>query len=618
MGIRINNRAINVPKNFIDYTARDFDTIKQRLVEYTKVNYPDTYQDFNASSFGSLMFDLVAYVGDQLAFYTDYIAAESNMVTAQEENSVRDLAEEHGAEIDLGANVSAMVEVILAIPALANGQPDYSYLELILHAGESSPSMLLATESGQTFTLDNDVTVQNNLADFVNTEVVDIDGAKVKVFLAKLNVLATSGQIAQQRSDVGVPTRSPIIEIRNPNVTEIMSVHDSEGNEYFQVDSLTSNTILKTIPNVSGDGSSSPSIMRPEAVMRRFVVKKRRGKTFLEFSFGSAANIKEDVVADPSTLAIKMSGKTTFDGTASIDPTKLVSNDKLGISPVNTTLTIKYKYNEKNNVNIAAGALNQVLSTGITFRNEHLLNPSFVNYIKNSVRVRNPEPINGDVSMLSTSELKHRHHGIFAAQKRAVTLQDYVATTYGMPSRLGKVKRATVVRDDNDFRRNINMYIIAEGPDGKLQPPSSTLYENLKTFLNTRRMISDSLDIFPAYIVNLGIEYDIVAEGNASKERLSGPLRDAIYKELTMMPPEIGEHFNISKVWSIIQNYPGVSMVKSLNVVSKFGKGYEANLYDMRGKLKPMESLQIDSDHIWEIKRPSDIVMKQFSGRRQY
>ncbi|HAI41288.1 MAG TPA: hypothetical protein DCM40_25850, partial [Maribacter sp.] len=110
------------------------------------------------------MFDLVAYVGDQLAFYTDYIAAESNMVTAQEENSVRDLAEEHGAEIDLGANVSAMVEVILAIPALANGQPDYSYLELILHAGESSPSMLLATESGQTFTLDNDVTVQNNLA----------------------------------------------------------------------------------------------------------------------------------------------------------------------------------------------------------------------------------------------------------------------------------------------------------------------------------------------------------------------------------------------------------------------------------------------------------------------
>jgi len=618
MGIRINNRAINVPKNFIDYTARDFDTIKQRLVEYVKVNYPDTYQDFNASSFGSLMFDLVSYVGDQLAFYTDYIAAESNLVTAQEENSVRDLAEEHGAEFDLAARVSTTLEMILSIPADANGQPDSTYLDGVLHAGDSSPFMLLATESGQTFTLDNDITIQDVLVDFTNTEVAEIDGSKVKVFLAKLSIPVTSGQIAQQSTVVGVPTRSPIIEVRHPNVSGIVSVTDSEGNEYHQLDSLTSNSMLKSIPNISDTNTQVSSIMRPEAVMRRFVVRKRRGKTFLEFSFGSANKIKEDAVADPSNLAIKMSGKSTLDGTRSVDPTKLVSNDKLGVSPINTTLTIKYKYNEKSNVNVAAGACNQVLSTGMTFKSEHLLNPSYIKYVRDSIRVRNPNPINGDVSMMSTNEMKHRHRGAFAAQKRAVTLQDYAAAVYAMPPRYGKIKRATVIRDDNDFRRNLNMYIIAEGPDGKLQAPTPSLYANLKTFLNTRRMISDSVDLFPAYIVNLGIEYDIVAEGNTSRERLTGPLRDTLYKELTMNPPEIGEHFNISKVWSIIQNFPGVSMVRSVNLVSKAGTGYEGNLYDTRGKLRPMESLKIDPDHIWEIKRPSDIVMKQYNGKRNY
>jgi len=457
--------------------------------------------------------------------------------------------------------------------------------------------------------------LEDALVDWTNAEVADIDGSKVKVYLAKFVVPVTSGQVAQQSTVVGSPGRTPRVEIRSPNVTEVMSVVDSAGNEWTQVDSLTTDSVYRSISNAGSTSSQVSSIMKPEPVIRRFVVKRMRGKTFLEFAPKSDANLKSNVVADPSNVVIKMSGKSTVDALKSIDPTKLVSSDKFGVAPVNTTLTITYKYNQRNNVNIAVGSLNQVLSAGISFKDEHLLSPSYLKYIKENVAVRNDNPINGDVSMLTTDEIKHPHQGSFSAKKRAVTLQDYKTAAYAMPSRWGKIKRATVLRDNNDFRRNLNMYIIAEGADGKLQAPNTELYKNLKFWLNSRRMISDSIDVFPAYIANFGIEYDIVAEGNMSRERLMGPIREELYNELTRTTPEIGEDFNIAKVWAFIQNYPGVSSVRSVRLVSKVGEGYAGNLYQMRGKLRPMESLRIDNNYIWEIKNPTDISMRQFNGR---
>ena len=52
----------------IKYTSRDFDSIKNDLIEHAKRYYADTYKDFSEASFGSLMLDTVAYVGDILSF----------------------------------------------------------------------------------------------------------------------------------------------------------------------------------------------------------------------------------------------------------------------------------------------------------------------------------------------------------------------------------------------------------------------------------------------------------------------------------------------------------------------------------------------------------------------
>ena len=68
----------------IDYTSRDFNSIKADLLSYVRRYYSNIYKDFNEASFGSLMIDTVAYVGDILSFYLDYNVNESFLDSAIE------------------------------------------------------------------------------------------------------------------------------------------------------------------------------------------------------------------------------------------------------------------------------------------------------------------------------------------------------------------------------------------------------------------------------------------------------------------------------------------------------------------------------------------------------
>ena len=65
-----------IPNN-INYTSKDFSTIKADLIEYTKSYFPDTYKDFNETSPGMMLIELASYVGDVLSYYIDYNYKES-------------------------------------------------------------------------------------------------------------------------------------------------------------------------------------------------------------------------------------------------------------------------------------------------------------------------------------------------------------------------------------------------------------------------------------------------------------------------------------------------------------------------------------------------------------
>ena len=76
----------------INYTSRDYNSIKDDLVGYAKRYYSESFKDFNEASFGALVLDSVSYVGDVLSFYLDYQANESFLDTAIEYDNVIRLA----------------------------------------------------------------------------------------------------------------------------------------------------------------------------------------------------------------------------------------------------------------------------------------------------------------------------------------------------------------------------------------------------------------------------------------------------------------------------------------------------------------------------------------------
>ena len=610
-----NGNNINLGRASIDYTARDFETIKKRLVEYVKINYPDTYKDFNASSFGSLMFDLVAYVGDTLSFYTDYVASESNLATAQEQTQVEDLAAENGFYPGGAALVRTIAQLGLLIPANPDGTGlAEEYIDaLTIMAGQT----VFTDQTGLTFSLDTDQVIDLSSLDSTNFETVTIDGSTVKFFGVVVDVPLVCGRQTTETFEVGEPNLAARFYLENSNVSEVLSVISAEGNEWYRVPSLAQNYIWVSRRNQNSSDYQSPAMMVKKLVPRRFELNKRGGRTYLQFGNSSESAFNTKNIAEPAEQIMKLTGKPYISDTV-LDPTKLTQSESLGIAPANTTVAVTYRYNERSNVNVPARALNVVSNIGLFFGNEGGLDPSILQYIRENVTITNKEPVNGDISELNTEEIKHRAKGAFASQRRAVTLEDYKSAVYAMANTYGKVKRCNIVRDTNDYRRSLTMYIMAEDSKGKLQVPSTNLLQSAKSWVNQYRMVSDSVDIFPAKLINLGIEYDIVPMGGFSMSSLTGLIREALFEEITSRVPEIGEHFSLSDVQRFIQNFEGVEQVNNVRVVSKTGAGYDANLYNIEHNMSASRNrLYVEHDHIWEIKNATDISMKRDRPRRK-
>tara|TARA_B100000214_G_scaffold58923_1_gene38223 strand:+ start:5959 stop:7755 length:1797 start_codon:yes stop_codon:yes gene_type:complete len=587
----------------IDYTKRDFDSIKESLIEYAKRYYPDTYKDFNASSFGSLMVDLLSYVGDSLSFYLDYSANESFMETSFELDNVVNHAKQLGYRHSVTRTSVGEVTFFIPLPAdtTFNEKPDLKYIPRI------AKGSTVSTSDGRVFTLAEEIEPYE-----LDPEVIaynfSADGTKITYFILKVTGEVLSGEESSTVIDVGDFARFPKVEVPD-TVAEIISVHDSAGNEYYQVDFLSQNIIYRSVVNASEErGENTNFILKPFPVTRRFVLERSDDRTYLVFGYGSEHDLKNNRVADPSEVVIKRTGKNYITD-RSFDPNKFMSTDKFGIAPVNTELTINYRRGSARSMNAGANSIDTVVDLGLDFDNESSLEPEKVRYIRENIEVLNENPINGDVSIPTTEEIKRRALANFATQKRAVSRQDYVASAYAMPSHLGSIKRCAINRDINDYRRNLNMYIISENSSGHLEKPSSPLKRNLKTWLTSLKMVTDSIDIFDAKIINFKIEFEISAESHLNNSIILKEAKDNLFKKLTEIPPEIGEPFSISDVFWYLKEVQGVTDVINVKIDSASSINHSEYMHNIEQNISSEgRMIYVPKDFIWEVKYSSDII----------
>jgi hypothetical protein len=385
-------------KKLIRYTDREFSSIKESLVNYTKRYYPDIYKDFSEASFGSMMLDTVAYVGDMLSFYLDYQTNESFLDTAVEYNNIIRLGEQVGYKQPLRSNSFGLVSLYVLAPVKVNGSsPDTDYLPVLAKGSK------FTTTAGQIFTLIDDVDFGNPDNEVVVATSNEQDGVPT-AFAVKALGRVISGELNQENISVGDFTRFLTISLSDPNITEVVSVIDAEGHEYFEVQYLSQDTIFKSVVNKDRETRRHvPSIMTTTSVPRRYVVFNRNGTLNIKFGYGSESSLKTDNTSHPSNVVLKMHGRD-YESDLTLDPSKLLETDKFGIAPANTTLTVTYRTNTVDNVNVASRALTGISEPRFVFKDSATVN-SRIAFVKDSLEVVNDEPIVGDVSLPTPAEL---------------------------------------------------------------------------------------------------------------------------------------------------------------------------------------------------------------------
>jgi len=553
-------------KILVNYTNRDFNSIKQDLVDMAQQYYPDTYKDFSENSFGSYILDTVSYVGDMLSFYLDYQVNESFLETALEYENVRRLARNTGYKFTARPAAYGMATFYIMVPANTTGLgPDRSLVP-ILRAGSE-----VQAQTGTTFVLTEDVDFNNPKNEVVAARFSDTTG-KPTEYAVRAQGQIRSTVLFRSTVSVGSFKRFQKVRVGGAGIAEIKSVVDSEGHEYYEVDHLSQGVVYinTTNPNAANDGI--PQIIKPKAVPRRFVVVQDETGTYLQFGYGTDEEITTTDITDPSQVALKMSGKPYITDLA-FDPTKLLDTNTLGVAPSNTTLTVLFYQNDSDSINVAQGNLNKISVSSMTFPNESSSTRILQSSVRSSLEVSNDTAIVGGTSLPTSEEIRYRTYAIRAAQKRSVTRNDYEAYIYMMPAQFGSVKRASIINDPSSTNRRLSVYLISEDSRGNLIQSNATLKENVKVWLNKNKMLNDNIDIYDAKILNIGFDYEIIVHPTKDKIEVLNSVNRKIRTEMANKM-YIGEPFYLTNVLNIINKVDGV--VDTTKVMPKLmnGSGY--------------------------------------------
>jgi hypothetical protein len=557
----------------ISYTSKDFDSIKKDLIAYAKRYYSNTVVDFSDASPISLLIDSVAYAGDVLSYAFDYNANETFLDTALERKNILNIGLQNGYKIGKSSTITGVATFYMLLPA-NQMQPDYRYSPVIRKGTE------LASSVGQTFILMEDIKITQDVigAEYTVAEVDPLTNNPT-YYAVKFNGNIMSGKITTKTYEIMDFTRFMKIVMPETNVLEIVSIVDSDNNEYYEVETLSQDVVYKLIKNYNNSGDNA-NFVKPIYAARRFTRSiDENNNTVLTFGGISQANAGINPgMFEPSKTILNKFGREYITDTY-IEPNKLISGDNFGIAPSNTTLTITYRVGSNNNKSVGPNSINSVNNLSYFIDNTNL-DPNTLSKVLRSIEVTNDETlINTDVS-LTTKELKDQIGSYIQAQNRAVTDRDYESIIYSSPSNIGKIRRARVVRDRNSLRNNLNVYVISSDPSDSLIQTSYSTKQNLKNYLNNYRIMTDTIDILDAKIINLGINYEIMTDPNYdsydvlrnTKEQLKFFYKNKLF---------IGEYFSLNDIYRELRKVPGLLDVTRVDLVNNSGYGYSGIKYDI-------------------------------------
>jgi hypothetical protein len=609
-------------KRNIQYINKDFTELRASLIDYARTYFPTTYNDFTPASPGMMFMEMAAYVGDVLSFYLDNQIQETFLQYARQTNNLYELAYMFGYKPNVTQVATTNIDFYQQVPAKLSGStyiPDFDYALFIPQNSTVTQNLT----NNVTFLIEDPVDFSvSSSGDPTEVTVYEISGVNPTYFLLKKTRKAISSNINTTSFSFGSPVPFSTVEINAERIVGILDVIDNNtGDEWYEVDYLGQEMIFNSIkntnindPNLSQYSGDTPYLLKLEKIQRRFVSRfLDSGSLKLQFGAGTANDTDEEIIPNPNNVGIGLPFEKSKLTTA-YSPNNFLFTKTYGIAPSNTTLTVRYLVGGGVTSNVPANTLNQFTSN-YSFLNSNLPTNT-ANYIFSSLVVTNPEAADGGGDGDTIEELRQNTSANFSTQLRNVTQDDYLVRALSMPAKYGVISKAYIEPTKaqsisaGESQSVLDLYVLSYNVNKQLNIASPALKQNLTTYLSQYRMVNDSVNIKDAFIINIGVNFDIIILPNYNSNEILSKCILSLQDYFAIDKWQINQPIVLRDIYILLDRIEGVQTVKTVEISNFVGinLGYSQYAYDIKGATNGNVIYPSLDPSIFEVKYPNQDI----------
>jgi hypothetical protein len=605
----------------IQYINRDFNELRASLVDYAKTYFPTTYNDFTPASPGIMFMEMAAYVGDVLSFYLDNQVQETYLQYARQTNNLYELAYMFGYKPNVTQVATTAIDFYQQLPAKLSGStyvPDFDYSLFI----NQNAQVASVTNNSVSFLVEDPIDFSvSSSGDPTEITVFSLTGGNPNYFLLKKTRKAISSTINTTTFTFSAPQQFSTVEINAPQIVGILDVTDTDTNEWYEVDYLGQEMVYNSIkntntndPNLSQYSGDTPYLLKLEKIQRRFVTRfLDSGSLQLQFGSGTALDTDEEIIPNPNNVGIGLPFEKSKLTTA-YSPENFLFTKTYGIAPSQTTLTVRYLTGGGVSSNVPSNELTN-LTANIQFLNSNL-NSVTAQTIFDSLAVTNPIAADGGGDGDTVEKIRQNSSANFASQLRNVTQDDYLVRTLSMPAKYGVISKAYIEPTKaqslsaGESQSVLDLYVLSYNVNQQLATASPALKQNVTTYLSQYRMVNDSVNIKDGFIINIGVNFDIIILPEYNSNQVLADCIVALKDYFAIDKWQINQPIILRNIYILLDKITGVQTVKSVNITNLAGVniGYSPYAYDINAATVSNVVYPSLDPSIFEVKYPNQDI----------
>jgi len=556
----------------ISYATRDFASLRQELVNLTSQYYPDLVKNTNDASIFSVMLDLNAAVADNLHFHIDRVWQETMLDFAQQRQSLFHIAKTYGIKIPGNRPSVALADFSINVPVRGDKE-DERYLGVLRTGAQVSGG-------GQTFETLNDIDFSNPFNDRgepnrLKIPNFDSNNTLISYTITKREAIVNGVSRIYKRVITELDQK-PFLKLYLPeqNVLGIVSAIHKDGtnfttnptstefasttNKWYEVDSLIQNKVFVADPTAVSDKNNFKAGTYITVNNKFYSEITPEGYYTVTFGAGTV-----DPLANLDNY---------MTGNLKVNLATYLNNMSLGAVPkAGTTLFIKYRVGGGKNSNLGVNVISSV--DNIEF-NINGPNTTYNSQVSDSLRVANVTPAVGGADQPTIEEIRNMVSYNFAAQNRAVTLNDYKSLVETMPSTYGAPAKVNVMEEDNKVRIKLLSY---DQYGSLTDTVSNTLKNNILNYLSEYRMINDYIDIESGEVIDLSLQIDLHIDKNVTATDVIRAVISGTTDFFAIEKRKMGDPLFVGDLSKTIGNVQGVVNVIDIRVYNKIGGQYSSS-----------------------------------------